>query len=278
MPIKNIKPTTNARRQLTYLSFSGVDKVKPEKSLVVGKQRVSGRNSAGQIVTYSRGGGAKRRFRLVDLSLIKHMGERAEVISIEYDPNRTANISLIQFEDGEKVYILAPEGLKKGATLTFGENAPIKIGNRLKLRNIPVATQIHNIGMTLGKGGQICRSAGTFATLIGTDEKYAQVRMPSGEVRKILTDNFASIGIVSNLDHSKVVIGKAGRSRMLGRRPTVLGKSKNAVDHPHGGGEGHSPIGIKKGPKTPWGALALGPRTRNKKKPSQKLVLSRRKK
>ena len=185
---------------------------------------------------------------------------------------------MIEFESGEKAYILAPDGLEKDATVVCNELTPIRLGNRLKLKNIPVATQIHNISMTPGKQGQICRSAGSFATLVGSDEKYAQVRMPSGEVRKILVENYASIGIVSNIDHSKVVIGQAGRNRHYGKRPTVLGKSKNAVDHPHGGGEGHSPIGNKKGPKTPWGALALGPRTRNKKKQSQIMILSRRKK
>jgi len=278
MPIKNIKPTTNARRQMTYLDNSGVDKVKPEKSLTFGKKRTSGRNSAGQIVTYHRGGGVKRLYRLIDFSLQKHFGKKATVESIEYDPNRTANIALVKFEDGEKVYILAPEGLKKDATIIADISTPVRLGNRMMLKNIPVSTEIHNISMTPGKGGQICRSAGSYATLVSVDEKFAQLRMPSGEVRKILVDNFATIGIVSNIDHSKVVIGKAGRTRFLGFRPTVLGKSKNAVDHPHGGGEGHSPIGNKKGPKTPWGALALGPRTRNKKKPSQKLILSRRKK
>ena len=278
MPIKNIKPTTNARRLMTYLDFSTVDKVRPEKSLTCGKKRISGRNSAGQIVTYNRGGGAKKLFRLVDFSLNKHFGEKATVSSIEYDPNRTANIALIQFESGEKVYILAPEGIKKTDTVIADIKTPVRLGNRMMLGNIPVSTQIHNISLTPGKGGQICRSAGSYATLVSVDEKFAQLRMPSGEVRKVLVNNFATIGIVSNLDHSKVVIGKAGRSRWLGQRPTVLGKSMNACDHPHGGGEGHSPIGIKKGPKTPWGALALGPRTRNKKNPSQKLILSRRKK
>ena len=278
MPIKTIKPTGNARRSLTYLDNSGVDKVKPEKSLTRGKKRVSGRNSSGQIVCYSRGGGVKRTYRLIDFSMEKYLGKKATVLSLQYDPNRTANIALIEFEDGEKAYILAPDALKKEAVVTCNDVAPIKTGNRMKLKNIPVATQIHNIGLTPGKGGQICRSAGSFATIIGSDEKYAQIRMPSGEVRKILVENFASIGVVSNIDHSKVVIGKAGRTRLLGRRPTVLGKSKNPCDHPHGGGEGHCPIGIKKGPKTPWGALALGPRTRNKKNKSQRLILSRRKK
>ncbi len=278
MPIKMIKPTTNARRSITYLDNSGIDKVKPEKSLTIGKTRISGRNSAGQIVCYGRGGGAKKAYRMVDFSLLKHLGQKATVKSIEYDPNRTANIALIEFENNELAYILAPDSIKKDSTLICDESAPIRVGNRMKLKNIPVATQIHNISMTPGKKGQICRSAGSFAILVGTDEKYAQLKMPSGESRRVLVENYATIGIVSNIDHSKVVVGKAGRSRFAGKRPTVLGKSKNPCDHPHGGGEGHCPIGIKKGPKTPWGALALGPRTRNKKKPSQKLILSRRKK
>jgi len=274
MTIIKVKPTTNGRRLMTYLKQE-VDKVKPEKSLTFGFKRTSGRNDAGQLVVMHKGGGAKRKYRIVDFVMTSHLGEEAEVLSIQYDPNRSANLALIVFKDGAKSYILAPDGLKKGAKVTCGEEAPIRIGNRMKMKNIPVSTQIHNIELTNGKGGQICRSAGGFATLLSVDEKYAMIRMPSGEVRKAIADYYASIGIVSNIDHNKVVYGKAGRKRHMGVKPTVLGKSKNPCDHPHGGGEGHSPIGMKY-PKTPWGAPALGKRTRNKKNKSSKLILSRR--
>ncbi len=277
MPVVRVKPTTNARRKLSYL-VQEVDKVKPEKSLTFGFVRTSGRNSAGQLVVNHKGGGAKRKYRIIDFDMTSHLTEKATVKSIQYDPNRTANIALIEFENGEKSYILAPAGLKKDQTIICDEKAPAKLGNRLKLKNIPAATQIHNIELSKGKGGQICRSAGSFATLLGVDGNYAQIRMPSGEVRRVISDNFASIGIVSNIDHSKILVGKAGRKRHMGIKPTVLGKSKNPVDHPHGGGEGHTSIGIKKGPKTPWGLPALGRRTRNKKKSSSKLILQRRKK
>ena len=276
MPVIKTKPTTPARRKLSYLKFE-VDKVKPEKSLTFGIRRTSGRNSAGQIVVNHKGGGAKRKYRVVDFSLASYLGKKATVAQIEYDPNRTADIALLVFENGDKAYMLAPQGLKKEQTISIDEKAQIRLGNRLMLKNIPVATQIHNIELTPGRGGQICRSAGTFATLIGVDEGFAQLKLMSGEVRKVKAENLASIGIVSNIDHSKVVIGKAGRKRHMGVKPTVLGKSKNPVDHPHGGGEGHTSIGLKY-PKTPWGAPALGPRTRNRKKSSSKLILSRRKK
>lgn len=281
MPIITTKPTTPARRQSTYLDNSALDKVRPEKSLTLPKNRINGRNHAGQIVVYHRGGGAKRMYRIIDFVGTKRLGQVATVVSLQYDPNRTANIALIQFEDKTKAYIIAPDGLKKEMTVVCDVSAPSRIGNRMQLRNIPVATQIHSIELVAGKGSQLCRSAGSFATLLGLDSeegRYALLRLPSGEVRKVIADNYASIGIVSNIDHSKVVLGNAGRKRFMGFRPTVLGKSKNAVDHPHGGGEGHSPIGCKKGPKTPWGALALGPRTRNKKKAGAVLILSRRKK
>jgi len=277
MPIIKVKPTTNARRLMSYEKYA-VDKVAPLKSLTTGGKRGSGRNAAGQIVTYHKGGGAKRNYRLIDFSLVSKVGSKATVDSIQYDPNRTANIALLSFEDKSRVYIIAPEGLKKGATISIDEKAALRIGNRMMLKNIPLSTQIHNIELTQGKGGQIARSAGSYATLIGVDEGYAMIRLSSGEVRKVAAGNYASVGIVSNIDHSKVVLGKAGRVRHMGIKPTVLGKSKNPVDHPHGGGEGHTSIGIKQGPKTPWGRPALGPRTRNKKKPSQNLILNRRKK
>ncbi|MCX6809072.1 MAG: 50S ribosomal protein L2 [Candidatus Berkelbacteria bacterium] len=276
MPIIKVKPTTNARRQMTYL-VRNVDKVKPEKSLTFGFVRGSGRNHNGQLVVMHKGGGAKRKYRIIDFNMTSHLDQKAVVESIQFDPNRSADIALIKYPDGEKVYILCPDGLVKGQTVICGDSAPAKLGNRLKLRNIPLSTSIFNIEMTQGKGGQLCRSAGNFATLQGLDGSYALLRMPSGEIRKVLSENYATIGISSNIDHNKVVIGKAGRKRHMGVRPTVLGKEKNPVDHPHGGGEGHSPIGMKY-PKTPWGAPALGKRTRNKKKKSSKLIISRRSK
>lgn len=276
MPVIRIKPTTNARRKMINL-VAEVDKVKPEKSLTFGAKRNSGRNDAGQIVCYHKGGGAKRSYRLIDFSMIAKNGEKAEIKSIEYDPNRSANIALVEYEDGTKSYILAALGMKAGQSFICDEKTAIRVGNRMKLKHIPLSTQIYNIEMTQGKGGQICRSAGAYATLLGVDGEFAQLRLTSGETRKVSADNYASIGICSNIDHSKVVLGKAGRKRHMGVKPTVLGKSKNPVDHPHGGGEGHSPIGMKY-PKTPWGAPALGPRTRNRRKPSTKLIMSRRSK
>ena len=276
MPIKKVKPTTNARRQLTYQIYD-VDHVKPEKSLTFGVKRNSGRNHNGELVVMHKGGGAKRRYRIIDFSMMSFLEKTAEIESVQYDPNRSANIALLSFKDGEKAYILAPEGLQKGASVSFGEKTPLRLGNRMKLKNIPVSTQIYNVELTTGRGAQICRSAGTFSTLLGVDGGFALLRLMSGEVRRVSAENFASIGIASNVDHSKVVVGKAGRKRHMGIKPTVLGKSKNPVDHPHGGGEGHTSIGLKD-PKTPWGAPALGTRTRSKKKPSSKLILSRRNK
>lgn len=276
MPTRRVKPISNARRKLSYQIFD-VDKVESEKSLTFGVKRTSGRNSAGQLVVMHKGGGVKRKYRMIDFSMTSFLGQTATVDSIQYDPNRSANIALLSYADGSKIYIIAPEGLKKEAKVICDEKTAPKLGNRMKLKNIPLSTQIHNIELTNDQGGQICRSAGSFATLLGVDGKFAQVRLASGEVRKILSDNYASIGIVSNIDHSKVLLGKAGRVRHMGIKPTVLGKSKNPVDHPHGGGEGHTSIGLKY-PKTPWGAPALGRRTRNKKKINSKLILSRRKK
>lgn len=276
MTIKKVKPTTNARRQLTYQVYA-VDKVKPLKSLTFGIKRSSGRNDAGKMVVNHKGGGAKRRYRIIDFSMTSYLGQKGVVESVQYDPNRSANIALLTIGENENIYIIAPEGLKKGDSVVCDEKTPLRAGNRMKIKNIAVSTQIYNIELSTGRGGQICRSAGTYATVIGIDGKNAMLKLMSGEVRKVLADNYASIGIVSNIDHSKVVIGKAGRQRHLGVKPTVLGKSKNPVDHPHGGGEGHTSIGLKY-PKTPWGAPALGRRTRNKKKPSSKLIMTRRKK
>jgi len=276
MPTVRVKPTTNARRKMSYLKFAG-DKTKATKSLTVGMKRTSGRNHAGQLVVNHKGGGAKRKYRLVDFSLVSYLGKKGAVKSIEYDPNRTADIALIDFADAGLAYIIAPDGLKKDDSIICDEKTTVRPGNRMKLKNMPPSTQIHNIEMTPGRGGQICRSAGSFATLLGRDGDYVQIRLMSSEVRKVSAEGFASVGVVSNIDHSKVLIGKAGRKRHMGIKPTVLGKSKNPVDHPHGGGEGHTSIGMKY-PKTPWGAPALGPRTRNKKKAGSKLILSRRKK
>lgn len=278
MALRIIKPTGNARRQMSVTNFSMLDKnSKTEKSLTFGIKRSSGRNDAGQLVVRRKGGGVKRLYRMVDFGRTDHLGKKATVLGIQYDPNRTAHIALVQYESGEKSYILAPLNLEKGKEVVCDEKTLVKIGNRMKIKNIPISTQIHNVELVNGKGGQICRGAGSFATLLGVDGKYAQLRMPSGEVRKVLAENYATIGIVSNLDHNNIKIGKAGRSRLMGRRPSVRGKAMNPCDHPHGGGEGGTSIGMPH-PKTPWGAPALGPRTRNKKKPGASLVLNRRKK
>ena len=229
------------------------------------------------MVIMRRGGGAKRLARNVDSSQISHLGEKAKVLGFEYDPNRSAFITLIKYESGEQSYILAADKMKKGKEIICDEKTLAQIGNRMKIKNIPASTQVYNIELVSGHGGQICRSAGSYATLLGVDGKFAQLRMPSGEIRRVLTENYASIGVVSNSEHSKIKIGKAGRSRLMGKRPTVRGKAKNPCDHPHGGGEGGAGIGMKY-PKTPWGMPALGRRTRNKKKVSSKQIISRRKK
>lgn len=262
---------------MSVLDFSMLDKVEPDKNLTAGKRRISGR-SGGSIAVAHRGGGAKRLYRSVDFNGRASLDNPAVVETIEYDPNRSAFIAKIAYTDGKKSYIVAPEGLEKGQQIVCADEAPAVVGNRMKLKNVPVGSAIHNIELVNGKGGQIVRSAGNSATILGVDGKYAIVRLPSGETRKILAENFASIGIVSNGDHSNITLSKAGRVRAMGIRPTVRGKAKNPIDHPHGGGEGNTSIGIKKGPKTPWGAPALGRRTRNKKKASGALILSRRKK
>lgn len=276
MAIKVSKPVGNARRQLSVLTFAS-KKAKRIKGLSIGKKRTAGRAKNGQLLISGRGGGAKRLFRIVDFKRTGFLGKKAEVLTLEYDPNRSANIALIQYETGEKSYIIAPDKLKIGKEVICDEKTLVKTGNRMKLKNIPPSTVLHNIEVTPGKGGQICRSAGNYATLLGFDGKFAQLRMPSSEVRKILAECFASIGAVGNGDHGNIKIGKAGRVRHMSRRPSVRGKAKNPCDHPHGGGEGANSIGMKY-PKTPWGAPALGRRTRNKKKTSGKLIMSRRKK
>lgn len=275
MPIRIIKPTSNARREMTVL-ITNTDKKRPEKSLTFRLNKKSGRNCYGRITAQNRGGGSKTMYRLIDFKQIDVAGLKADVIAIEYDPNRTANIALVQYPSGEKRYVIAPEGLAKGDNIVCDEKAPIRVGNRLKLKNIPPSTQIYNIELQPGRGGQIIRSAGGYAILLGVDKEYAQIKMPSGEIRKVLAENFASIGVVSNADHSKVSIGKAGRVRLSGRRPHVRGKAKNPCDHPHGGGEGNTSIGMTH-PKTPWGMPALGHKTRSRSKSSRLIVKKARK-
>lgn len=261
---------------MSVADFSGLSKKKPEKRLTKGKKRLSGRNSAGRITIRHRGGGHKRRYRDLDFRRHDKVNVPGTVASLEYDPNRTAYIMLIHYADGDKRYHLAPEGLKVGDTVVCGERTKVKPGNRMQLQHIPTGYKIYNLEMTPGKGGEMVRSAGNAATLVGFDKDYAIIQLPSNEVRKIRSNCYASVGTVCNSEHSLIRIGKAGRKRWLGRRPQVLGKSMNAVDHPHGGGEGHSPIGNKKGPRTPWGKKALGTKTRAPKKASNNLIMRRR--
>ncbi len=274
MPIRTLKATTPGRRQMTVADFTGLSKNKPEKSLVRGKQRISGRDNKGRVAVRHRGGGHKRLQRIVDFRQTIREGVPGKVRALEYDPNRSARLALVYYVDGAKAYILAPEGLKEGDTVVSGKRTKVKVGNRMELQHIPVGYRIHNVEMQLGKGGQIVRSAGTSATLIGFDNEYALLQLPSSEIRKVRKECRASIGVVSNAEHNLINWGKAGRQRWLGHRPEVLGKSMNAVDHPHGGGEGHSPIGLPH-PKTPWGKPALGVKTRKVRKPSP-LIIRRR--
>jgi len=256
--------------------FSGLTKKEPEKSLTSGKQRISGRNSGGRVTVRRRGGGHKRNYRFVDFKQIDKAGVPAKVTAVEYDPNRSARIALLSYADGEKRYMLAPEGLGVGDQVVCAPRTKVKVGNRMQLKHIPVGFKIFNVELTMGKGGAIVRSAGSSAILTSLDGPYAQVQLPSGEVRYVHKECYASIGTVSHTEHNLIKIGKAGRSRWMGRRPKVLGKSMNAVDHPHGGGEGHSPIGLTH-PKTPWGKSARGTKTRKKNKWSNKFIIKRRK-
>ena len=274
MPTKKFNPTTPARRFMTVSTFEELSKVAPEKSLLESLKKHAGRNSYGRITVRHRGGGNKKKYRIIDFKRNKD-DMKAQVMTIEYDPNRSANIALIQYEDGTKTYILAPQLLKVGDTVMSGVNADIKPGNCLKLENIPVGTIIHNIELAPGKGGQLVRSAGNSAQLMAKEGAYAQVRLPSGEVRMIRVNCRATIGQVGNQDHENVKIGKAGRKRHMGFRPTVRGVVMNPNDHPHGGGEGKSPIG-RPSPVTPWGKPALGYKTRKKKKQSDKFIIKRR--
>ena len=274
MGIKTYNPYTPSRRHMTGSDFSEITKTTPEKSLVVSLSKNSGRNNQGKITVRHRGGGNRRKYRLVDFKRKKD-GIAAKVIGIEYDPNRTANIALICYADGEKAYILAPNGLKDGMTVMNGANAEIRVGNCLPLEAIPVGTEVHNVELYPGKGGQLVRSAGNSAQLMAKEGKYATLRLPSGEMRMVPIICRATIGQVGNVEHDLVNIGKAGRKRHMGIRPTVRGSVMNPNDHPHGGGEGKTGIG-RPGPCTPWGKPALGLKTRKKNKNSNKLIVRRR--
>ena len=273
MPIRVYKPTSPGRRAMSVSTFDEITRSRPERSLVAKKNSRAGRNNEGHITARHRGGGVKRRYRVIDFKRNK-FGVPAKVFSIEYDPNRSARIALLHYVDGEKRYILAPNGLKVGDRVMSGPEADIRVGNALPIRSIPTGTVIHNIELHKGRGGQIVRSAGTAAQLMAKEGDYAVVRLPSGEQRSIHLDCIATIGQVGNLDHENVRIGKAGRSRHLGRRPHVRGSVMNPVDHPHGGGEGRAPIGGQ--PQTPWGKPAMGFRTRHNKR-TDKYILRRRK-
>ena len=274
MAIKKYKPTSPARRFMTVSDFAEITKDSPERSLITSLKKNAGRNSYGRITVRHRGGGNRRKYRIIDFKRQKDQMP-ATVIGIEYDPNRSANIALIQYEDGTKAYILAPVGLTDGDVVVSGTGADIQPGNALFIRDIPVGTMIHNIELYPGKGGQLVRAAGGYAQLMAKEGDYAQVRLPSGEVRMIRLDCKATIGIVGNQQHENISIGKAGRKRHMGWRPTVRGVVMNPNDHPHGGGEGKSPIG-RPAPVTPWGKPTLGYKTRSKKKQSNKYIVKRR--
>ena len=274
MSIKIYNPTTNARRNMSVTDYTELSKNGPERSLLAPLNKNSGRNSYGRITVRHRGGGNRKKYRIIDFKRDKFdMG--AQVLSIEYDPNRSAHIALLQYEDGEKRYILAPAGLKAGDTVEAGANADIKPGNALPLANIPTGTFIHNVELYPGRGGQLARAAGNAAQLMAKEGAYALLRLPSGELRNVSVNCMATIGQVGNVDHENVKIGKAGRKRHMGWRPTVRGSVMNPCDHPHGGGEGKSPIG-RPGPVTPWGKPALGYKTRAKKNRSDKMIVKRR--
>ena len=274
MAIRHFNPVTPGQRKKSTLVNEELTKTAPEKSLLKAKNKKSGRNNQGRITVRHQGGGAKQKYRVIDFKRNKHDIE-GTVASIEYDPNRSANIVLINYADGEKRYIIAPKGLKVGMKIVSGENVDIKVGNALPIMNIPVGTVIHNIEMRPGKGAQIARSAGQSAQILGREERYVLVRLSSGETRKILGTCMATIGEVGNEDYSLVRLGKAGRTRHMGIRPTVRGSVMNPNDHPHGGGEGRAPVGRKQ-PMTPWGKPALGYKTRKNKKSSNKLIVTRR--
>ena len=274
MAIKSYKPTTPSRRQMTVTDYSGLSKVAPEKSLLAPMKKNSGRNSYGRITVRHRGGGNRTKYRIIDFKRDK-IGMNANVLTLEYDPNRSAHIALVQYEDGEKRYIIAPVGLKVGDVISAGSDADIKPGNALALTDIPVGTFIHNVELHPGKGAQLVRAAGNMAQLMAKEGAYALIRLPSGELRNVPVNCMATIGQVGNIDHENVSIGKAGRKRHMGWRPQVRGSVMNPCDHPHGGGEGKSPVG-RPGPVTPWGKPALGYKTRAKKNRSDKFIVKRR--
>ena len=276
MAIRTLKSNTNAQRNMSYLESKEITKKTPEKSLVVTKKKTSGRNNQGKITVRHHGGGVKQKYRLVDFKRNKD-GITAIVNAIEYDPNRSANIALISYKDGTKSYILAPKGLNVGDIVESGAKVDVKTGNTMEIMNIPVGTVIHNIELRPGKGGQLARSAGTSAQILGREGKYVLIRLSSGETRMILGTCRATIGVIGNEDYSLVKVGKAGRTRHMGIRPTVRGSVMNPNDHPHGGGEGRAPVG-RSGPMTPWGKPALGLKTRKNKKESDKYIVTRRKK
>ncbi len=275
MALKKMKPTTSARRQYTVADFSDLTQKRPEKSLTKGKRRINGRDNGGRIAIRRRGGGHKKLLREIDFRQIDKAGVPATVVALEYDPNRTSRIALLHYADGEKRYVIAPQMIKVGDSIVSGERTKVKVGNRMQLQYVPVGYKVFNVEMRPGQGGQIVRSAGTSATLVGFDGDFALIELPSSEMRKVRKECSATIGIVSNPEHSLISWGKAGRMRWRGIRPHVLGKAMNAVDHPHGGGEGHNSIGLK-APKTKWGKKALGVKTRKRKLKSGDLIVRRR--
>lgn len=275
MAMKHFKAYTPSRRNMTVSDFAEITKQTPEKSLLAKKKKNAGRNSYGRITVRHQGGGNRQKYRIIDFKRNKDNVE-AKVIGIEYDPNRSANIALIEYKDGEKAYILAPQGLTDGDKVVSGENVDIKPGNSMPISSIPVGTLIHNIELNPGQGGKLVKAAGQSAQLMAKEGKYAHVRLPSGEMRLVLSRCRATVGVLGNSEHENVKLGKAGRTRHIGIRPTVRGSVMNPVDHPHGGGEGRAPVGHA-GPLTPWGKPALGYKTRNKKKLSNKFIVKRRK-
>ncbi|ADR37078.1 MULTISPECIES: 50S ribosomal protein L2 [Oceanithermus] len=276
MAVKKFRPYTPSRRFMTVADFSEITKTEPEKSLTEPLKKTGGRNNQGRITVRFRGGGHKRLYRIIDFKRRDKAGIPARVAAIEYDPNRSARIALLFYRDGEKRYIIAPEGLKPGMTVQSGPEAPIQVGNALPLRFIPVGTVVHAIELEPGKGAQLARSAGTGAQIQGREGDYVVLRLPSGELRRIHAESYATVGVVGNADHKNIVIGKAGRTRWLGRKPHVRGSAMNPVDHPHGGGEGRAPRG--RPPASPWGWQTKGKKTRKKRKPSDRFIISRRKK
>jgi large subunit ribosomal protein L2 len=276
MPIRTFRPYTPGVRQASVADFTEITRSEPEKSLTSYKHRRKGRNNLGRITCRHRGGGHKRLYRKIDFKRDK-LGMTAEVLSIEYDPNRNARISLVQYEDGEKRYIITPVGLQVGQTIVAGPDSPIEVGNALPLANMPLGTTVHNIELVAGRGAQMARSAGSGAEVVAKEGNYVTLKLPSTEVRKVRKECMATIGSVGNSEHRNLSLGKAGRKRWLGRRPEVRGSVMNPVDHPHGGGEGRAPIG-RSGPVTPWGKPALGRKTRDKRKASSKLIVRRRRK